>query len=43
MEYIFIFLANKGGYPPPCGAEWEGSGPPLAEILTHLFHTCMTL
>ena len=37
-ENILIFLANKGGYPPPppCGAEWgnlEPPEPPLAETL----------
>ena len=25
MEYIFIFFANKGGY-PSSGAEWERGG-----------------
>ena len=33
MEYILIFFANKGGY-PPFGAEWgRGFEPPLAETL----------
>ena len=30
MKYIFIFVANKGGYPINTGAKWrKGSGPQI--------------